>query len=303
MIDVVNKIIYDTILGTTPILLCVLGGILAYKANVLNVALEGMMLMAAFSSCLVTLHTGSYLLALLAAIIASVLFACVFSYFGISLEGNVIIIGLGLNLLALSLTSFLLKIMAKSELVAANYKVADYRLNIPLLDKLPILGPIFNNHTLLTWFSYLLILLMAVFMYRTPMGLHIRVVGENEDAAISLGLKTKSLKYIAVLMGGITCGLAGTSLAMDELGGIFTPGMTTGRGFIAIAAIYCGQGSPYVSALYALLFGFARSMALNLSIYAGSASRIFNALPYFIICFILMISSIIKNRHSHKRGY
>ena len=90
---------------------------------------------------------------------------------------------------------------------------------------------------------------------------------------------------------------------MDELGGIFTPGMTTGRGFIAIAAIYCGQGNPSTSALYAILFGVARSLALNLGIYAGSSSRIFNAIPYFAICIILMVSSIVKNRHSRKRGY
>ncbi|MDO5690624.1 MAG: ABC transporter permease [Tissierellia bacterium] len=301
--NVFNKIIYDAIQGSAPILLCVLGGIFAYKANVLNIALEGMMLIGAFFACLITFMTGNYMLALAIAVLASIIFSVIFSYFGITLKGNVIIIGLAINLLASALTAFFLKIMEKSELVAANYVVADHRIAIPGIGDIPILGSILSNHTLLTWFSYILIAIMAIFMYKTSLGLHIRVVGENEDAAISLGLKTSKLKYIAIIVGGITCGLAGTSLAMDELGGIFTPGMTTGRGFIAIAAIYCGQGSPQASALYAILFGLARSLALNLGIYAGSSSRIFNALPYFAICLILMISSIVKHRHSNKRGY
>lgn len=301
--NIIGKIIYDAVQGSAPILLCVLGGIFAYKANVLNIALEGMMLMAAFFACFVTLLSGHYILALGVAVLASVILSLLFSYFGIKLKGNVIIIGLAINLFASAITAFLLKVMAKAELVAANYVVGDYRIRIPGVDAVPILNAVFSNHTLLTWFAYLLILIMSILMYKTSLGLHIRVVGENEDAAVSIGLKTSMLKCIAILVGGVTCGLAGVSLAMDELGGIFTPGMTTGRGFIAIAAIYCGQGNPKVSAFYAVLFGLARSLALNLGIYAGSASRIFNALPYFAICLILMISSIIKNRHSHKRGY
>ncbi len=301
--NVVSKILYDSIQGSAPILLCILGGIFAYKANVLNISLEGMMLVGAYFSCLVTIYSGHYILGIIAGILASLVFAIIFSYFGTKLKGNVIIIGLALNMLATALTTFLLKVMGVAELVATNYVVNDYRIRIPVIDSIPLGKSLLSNHTLLTWFTYLLIPIMFVFMFKTPLGLHIRVVGENENAAVSIGLKANKLKYIAILIGGVTCGLAGASLAMDELGGIFTPGMTTGRGFIAIAAIYCGQGNPVSSAIYGIAFGIARSLALNLGIYAGAASRIFNAVPYVAIILILLFSSIIKNRHNYKRGF
>lgn len=301
--DVLNKILYDTILSAAPIILAVLGGMYAHKAAVLNIALEGMMLIGAFMTCLFTIITGSYLLAILIAISINLIVGLIFSFFGITLKGNVIIVGLAINLFASAITAFLLQVMGVAELVAQNHVVSELRVQIPFLHNIPVIGAIFSGHTPLTYFSYLAIFLMWVLMFKTKFGIYVRVAGENEEAAKAVGIRTDLVKYVAVLIGAVSCALAGASLAMDDLGGIYTKDMTAGRGFIAIAAIFCGGGMPVASALYAVAFGLARSLALNLSLYAGSASRLFNALPYLIIVTVLTIASLVKYRNTRIRGF
>jgi simple sugar transport system permease protein len=301
--NVADKILYDAVLSAVPIMLAVLGGMFAHRANVLNIALEGMMLLGSFFCCLFTISTGSYALALFLAILISVAAGLVFSFFGITLKGNVIIVGLAINLFASAITAFILQVMGRAELIARGHVVANLRLHIPFIDDVPILGSIVSGHTALTYLSYLAILLMWILMYRTRFGVYVRVVGENEEAARAVGIKTTAVKYGAVAIGAVCCAFAGASLAMDDLGGIFTKDMTAGRGFIAIAAIFCGRGKPGPSALYAMAFGLARSLALNLSIYAGSAARLFNAVPYVIIVAVLLVASIVKYRNSRQRGF
>ena len=132
-------------------------------------------------------------------------------------------------------------------------------------------------------------------MYKTKFGIYVRVVGENEDSAISLGLKTQKYKYIAVLIGAFCCALAGINLSMERMA-MFTSDMTAGRGFIAIAAIYCGQGKPVQSSLYAILFGVARSLAVP-------AAGMFDTIPYIIMVAVLAVVSFMKFKDVKVRGY
>ncbi len=299
---IISKVMYDTILNAAPLLFAVLGGIFAYKANVLNVALDGMMMLGSFVTCIAMMNTNNYLLALLIAVAINIILSLVFSYLGISLKGNVIIVGLAINMLITAITSFGLKYMNVSELVVGAYVPESYRITIPLISKIPVIGAIISGHTLLTYLSYVLIFVMWVVMYKTKIGTHIRVVGENEEAAETIGLKKGKLKYIAVGIGAVCCAFGGASLSMDCVGGMFVENMTSGRGFIAIAAIYCGDGAPVRSALFAILFGFMRSLALNLGIYISSFARVFNMLPYIIIIIVLLVVSIAKNRNNMVRG-
>jgi len=301
--NIANKILYDAVLSAVPIMLAVLGGIFAYRANVLNIALEGMMLLATFFICFFTISTGSYWIALFLAIIISVAAGLIFSFFGITLKGNVIIVGLAINLFASAITAFILQVIGKSNLVIHDNFFSSQHINIPLINRIPIIGSILSGHTILTYLSYASILFMWILMYRTRFGVYVRVVGENEDAARAVGIHTTAIKYWAITIGAITSALGGISLAMDELGGLFTKDMTAGRGFIAIAAIFCGRGKPGPSALYAMVFGLARSLSLNLSIYAGSIARLFNAIPYVVIVIVLLGASIVKNRNNHQRGF
>ncbi len=303
MMDVVNKILYDAVQSAAPIILCVLGGMFAHKANVLNIALEGMMLLGAFFTVFWTMTLGSYPAALLCAVAVCLATGLAFSYFAVTRKGNPIIVGLSINLFASAITAFILQVLGKAELVASGHVVADTRVQLPLVKEIPILGRMLSGHTPLTYASYIAIFLLWALMFRTRFGVYVRVAGENEEAAKAVGIRTELIKYLAVLIGAASCAFAGASLAMDELGGIFTKDMSAGRGFIAIAAIFCGKGKPVESALYAVAFGLARSLALNLSIYAGSGARLFNALPYLAIVGALAAASALKHRKNHAREF
>lgn len=260
--ELLNSILYDTVYHSAPIILCVIGGIFAYKANVLNIALEGMMLNGAFVSVLVEYMTGSVAVAIIAAIVTTLLWGLLFSILGISCKGNVIVIGLGINLIVPAIAKFVLKMMELANISLQNVSVADFKINIPIIQDIPVIGNILSGHPLITYLAFIGIALVAVLMYKTKFGVYVRVVGENEDSAISLGIKTKRYKYAAVLIGAFCCALAGINLSLERMC-MFTNDMTAGRGFIAIAAIYCGQGRPVPSSLYAILFGIARSLSVN----------------------------------------
>src|SRR5665648_384639 len=232
-----GSILYDTVYHSAPIILCVIGGIFAYKANVLNIALEGMMLIGAFVSTLTAYFTHSILLGVLFAVLASSLFGLVFSFIGVTCKGNVIITGLAINLLASAIAGFILIQMKTANIALSYLNVADLQIKIPFLKDIPLLGKIVSGHPIITYISFLGIFLMWLLMYKTKFGIYVRVVGENEDAAKSIGLKTDFYKYAAILIGAVCCGLAGADLSTERLG-LFTNGMTAGRGFIAIAAIY-----------------------------------------------------------------
>lgn len=297
----INGIIYDSVYHAVPILLCVLGGIFAYKANVLNIALEGMMLAGAFFSVLVSYQTGSIALGYLAAIAACLVIGLVFAFFGVTCKGNVIIIGLAINMSVTAVAGFVLQLMNSANIKLDFANAADFKIHIPVIESIPIIGSVLSGHTLITYISFVSIVLIWILMYRTKFGIYVRVVGENEDSAKSLGLNTNKYRYLAVLLGGLFCALAGTNLALERMT-IFTNNMTAGRGFIAIAAIYCGRGDPLSSSMYAVIFGLARALAVNLSLYAGAAAAVFDVIPYIVMTVVLTVVSIIKYRNHKVRG-
>lgn len=300
--DLLASILYDTVYHAAPIILCVIGGVFAYQANVLNIALEGMMGIGAFASTLTVYFTNSLVLGLLAGVLAALIFGAIFSVMGVTLRGNVIIIGVALNLLVTAIAGFVMVRMNVANISLSSLNVSDLQIIIPGIDAIPILGPIVSGHPILTYVAFIGIWLMWVLSYRTKFGTYVRVVGENEDAAKSLGLKTNFYKIVAILIGALTCGLAGINLSTERLG-LYTKGMTAGRGFVAIAAIYCGRGDPLKSSLYAILFGFARSLSINLAIYAGPASGLFDVIPYVVMVVVLLVVQVSKRRNVRTRGF
>ena len=300
--DMLSNILYDSVYHTAPILLCVLGGIFAYKANVLNIFLEGIMLAGAFFSMLFSSLTGNIFVGCIVAIVLCMLLGLIFSFMSVTCKGNVIIVGLAINMLVPAIAGFVLKLMNSANITLPSVNVADFKINIPFIQDIPILGPILSGHPPITYVAFIGIAVMAVLMYRTRFGVYVRVVGENEDAARSLGLKTNKYKYIAILIGAFCCALAGINLSLERTA-LFTNNMTAGRGFIAIAAIYCGRGAPVSSALYAIVFGVARALSVNMSVYAGPAAALFDVIPYVIMAVVLTVVSIIKRRKIKVRGF
>lgn len=297
-----QKILYDMLSYSAPIILCVLGGNFAHSANVLNIALEGMMLVGAFVSVLVVLFTGNVWLGILVGVLATMVFGLIFSYLGVTRRGNVIIAGLAINLLAASVAAFVLKAMDLPNLNANSMvDVAGMKIHLPLIESIPFLGPVISGHPPLTYVAFLGIAVMTVVMYRTRFGVYVRVVGENEDAALSVGINGNRIKYLAVLIGAVCCALAGANLALEKMA-LFTNGMTAGIGFIAIAAIFCGRGRPGLTSIYAIVFGLAQSLAINLNLSAGPISGLFNTIPYFMIIGILTVVSILQHKDVRVRG-
>lgn len=296
-----SALIYDSVYHTAPILLCVLGGIFAYKANVLNIALEGIMMAGAFLSVLIPHLTGSIFLGYVGAIVGCMFLGLVFTFMSVNRKGNVIIIGLAINMLVPAIAGFVLQYMESPNINLAWFSVSSLKINIPFVQDIPLLGPLVSGHPPITYLAFIAIGVMSMLMYRTKFGVHVRVVGENEDAARSLGLKTNQLKAAAVLIGSFCCALAGINLSLERMA-LYTNNMTAGRGFIAIAAIYCGRGAPVPSALYAILFGIARALAVNLGLFAGPAATLFDVVPYVVMTIVLAVVSLLKNRNLRTRG-
>lgn len=301
--SLVQNILYDTIYHATPLILAVLGGLFAYKANVLNIGLEGMIIMGAFSSSLTIYLTGSYYMGLLVGILATLVVGLVFSFFSITMKSNFIITGFGLNLLVAAIGTFVLKYMDLSNInLSQIINVNDMKISIPLINQIPILSSILSNHTLITYLSFFLIFVVYLVLYKTRFGIHLRVVGENEEAAKSVGLRSNRMKYAAILIGAVLCALAGTNLSAERLA-LYTDNMVAGRGFIAIAAIYCGKADPVKSSIYAILFGLARALAINLSLFAGPISGLFDMIPYLMIVVVLFVVSYMESKKTKVRGF
>lgn len=286
---------------TAPILLAVLGGLFTQQAGVLNIAMDGMMLIGAFTSVIISMTTGNIYLAIIAAVISGLMLGIVFSYFSISLKGNFIIIGLAINMFATGLTAYLLQTFYNTQGILNSGKIIGLDpINIPILNKIPIINTIFNNHTPLVYFSLVAIVIVHFVLYKTVFGLRLRTVGENPDAAKSLGLNVNKIKYSAVLISGAFSALGGVNLALGNIRS-FAEGMTAGRGFIALAAIFCGRGTPIGGSIASFVFGLANGLQMRLQTYNFPGNFV-QMIPFVSIIFILTIIGFIKKYNSLQRG-
>jgi simple sugar transport system permease protein len=220
----------------------------------------------------------------------------------VTLRGNVIIVGLAINMLIPALSAFVLQYMNAASINLQWLNISKLKLEIPIIRNFPLIGSILSGHPPLTYAAFISVFLMGLLMYKTRFGVHIRVTGENEDAALSLGLKTNCYKYAGILIGSMMCALAGINLSFERLG-IYTNNMTAGRGFIAIAAIYCGRGNPKTCAVYAMVFGIARAVSVHLGLLAGPAAALVDIIPYVIIAATLTAVSAVKRRNQTSRGF
>ncbi len=259
------------------------------------------MLAGAFVSVLVSFQTGSIVLGYLSAILVCMVIGLIFAFFGVTCKGNVIVIGLAINMSITAIAGFVLQLMNSANIKLDFANAADFKIDLPVIKNIPFLGEVLSGHTVITYISFLAIIVIWFLMYRTKFGVYVRVVGENEDSAKSLGLNTNKYRYLAILLGAFFCSLAGVNLALERMT-IFTNNMTAGRGFIAVAAIYCGRGDPLSCSIYAVVFGLARALSVNLSLYAGAAAAVFDVIPYVVMSVVLTVVSMVKYRNRKVRG-
>lgn len=286
---------FAVLLQTAPILLAGLGGAFTQQANVLNVALDGMMLIGAFTSIAVGAATHSWLTAVVASALAGLVVGAVFATITIVFGADVIVVGIGLSLLAGGITVFLLVRLYGS---AGSYSPKDFpalpTIHLGPLARLPVVGQALQGQSILVLVILLAIPLAHYVLFRTAFGVHLRASGEDANAARAAGISPARMQAAAMLISGLCCGIAGAQLAMGALGQ-FVAGMTAGRGYIALAALTIGRGRPVGTALGALLFGVASALADQLQ-YLGLPNDIVGMVPYVITVLVLSARPLLALR-------
>jgi ABC-type uncharacterized transport system permease subunit len=281
----------QAILGITPILLAALAGTLSERVGLFNIALEGQMLVGAFAAVAGNHFTGSLWGGILAAIVAAMLFSGLLAFGGAILRGNDIVLGISLNLLAAGLTSFLLRsLLGVSGTFSDSAMVGLPRLHVPGLASLPVVGRALGEQNPLVYLSWVLVVLVAVFLAYTPWGLRIRGVGEQADAAVTLGVNAIRYRIAVTLTGGALCGLAGLQLSLGSIT-LFSENMTAGRGWIAVAAVMLGRARPLPVAIACALFGLADALGLKLQ-GEGLPNQITDSAPYVVTLIALVIAGL-----------
>lgn len=279
----------------TPIIFATMGGIFSSHTGIFNVALEGFMLIGSFFAVLGSVQTGSIYGGLLYAIVACLVVSLVFAILHLELKANEVIVGLAMNIVAIGLTNYLLTAILN---VYGVYKtdliVGFHTVDIPLIKDIPILGDLISGHFPLVYLSFVSVYITYLVLYQTPFGYRLRSVGEKIDAAESIGVNTKRMKYIGLMLSGLFCALGGTFLSLSYLT-LFSENMTAGRGWLALATINFGRMRPVPSMIACLIFGFADALAVRLQQF-GLPSQIVLMLPYIMTIIVLFLSAIIAER-------
>ncbi len=279
---VITSVLRATLRQSTPITLGAMSGIFSERAGVVNIAIEGMMLSAAFTGFMTNVYTSNLPLSILVAIITGGLMGLLHAWLSITFKVDQIISGTVINILAIGLTGFFYQSGAttagKLEPIA-----------IPILSDIPVIGDVLFNNAPITYAAVVIVVLTFYVLFRTAWGLRTRAVGEHPSAADTVGINVKRMRYLNVIIGGGIAGLGGAFLTLEAVGS-FERGITNGRGFIALAAVIFGKWNPFGAWGAALLFGFTNAMQTQLQ-FLGLGDLIphefIGMLPYILTVLVL----------------
>jgi simple sugar transport system permease protein len=275
-----SSLIAATLRWATPLIFAAMGGLFSERSGVVNIALEGMMLMGAFFGIWGSVRFGHWAFGLLTAMAAGAALALVHAFFSIHLRADQIVSGTAINFLALGLTGYLyIKIYGEQGTPSELSQIPDVHLSF--LDDVYFIGPILSRMNLMIWLAFATVLLTWIVIFKTPFGLRIRSVGEHPRAADTAGVSVYGVRYVAVTLSGVLAALGGAYLSIGFVGS-FGENMTVGRGFIALAALIFGMWKPFGAMGAALLFGFSSALARALPEYSDQAALLFETLPYVL---------------------
>lgn len=258
----IMAIIASTLRLATPLIFSAIGGVFSERSGVVNIALEGIMIMGAFFSILTIHYIGNPWIAVLAAIVAGIITSLLLGVLAIHLRANQVVAGVAINLLAASLTSYLLVMVwhrsGQTDSVTSNLTVNPF----PFLAKIPVIGVLLDGLTPFVYLAFIVVALAYFVLFKTPFGLRLRSVGEHPHAADTLGINVYKIRYIAVMISGALAGLSGAALSLGTVN-LFREGMTSGKGFIALAAMIFGKWHPIGAFLACLFFGLAEAIQIQ----------------------------------------
>ena len=285
---------------SAPILFATLAAIVVEKAGFCNIGLEGLMMFSALTGSLVSYYAHSWVWGLLAALAIGVLMSLMMGFFAFQLKTDITLVGIAINMMGSGGTLFLCKVitnltegtaMASSTgLITKALCIPD--IQIPLLNKIPFLGQVISGHSLLTYLAFILCYVTFVILYKTSLGLNIRAVGENPNAASSVGVSVLKIKYIAIAYSGLMAGFGGAFMSMSYAQG-WSLDMVAGRGFIALAAQAMGSGECLGGMLSSLIFGFAQALGIKFSA-IGLDSNLASPIPYAVTIIGLLIFALAR---------
>jgi ABC-type uncharacterized transport system permease subunit len=283
-----------TLRFATPLAFAAIGGIFNERSGVVNIGLEGMMLAGAFFGIYAAAESGSWVVGLLGAMIAGGTLGLIHAVFTITFRADQIVIGFAINFLALGLTGYLFRSIYGPQGTPSDIS------RIPALDlpqwfkDIPFIGPVFGSLSIMTWLMIVLAVAAWFVIFKTPIGLRLRSVGEHPRAADTVGISVFKIRYAAVILSGILASLGGAYLSFG-FGGSFNENMTNGRGFIALAAVILGKWNPLGALAACLLFGFGYALSIPLQREADISANLVSTLPY-VLTLIALVGVIGRSR-------
>jgi simple sugar transport system permease protein len=276
-------VLASTLRFATPLAFAAMGGIFSERSGVVNIGLEGMMLTGAFFGIWGSVWSGSWVVGLLMAMLFGGLLALIHAFFSIHLRADQIVSGFAVNFLALGLTGYLYSSIYPGGIHADVSRVP--QVGLDFLDGIPAIGDfldgVFGRLNLLVWVMFAIVILAYVVLFKTPIGLRIRSVGEHPRAADTVGISVYAVRYAAVVTSGVLAALGGAFLSIGFVGS-FAENMTSGRGYIALAAVIFGKWRPGWAFAACLLFGFGFALAIPLQREADVSENLVSAFPYLL---------------------
>jgi ABC-type uncharacterized transport system permease subunit len=292
--NVVNSGLFaSTLQYATPLGFAAIGGVLCERSGVVNIGLEGMMLMGAFFGIWAAAWSGTWTVGLLVAMVAGGGLAAVHAVFSIHLRADQIVIGTAMNFLALGITGYVFIDIYGDQGTPANVSMVP-QISLPGIRSIPGIAGVFGSLNMMTWLLFAIIIAMHVVLFHTPIGLRIRAVGEHPRAADTVGISVFGIRYAAVIGSGMLAALGGAYLSIGFVGS-FDQNMTAGRGFIALAAMIFGKWRPFGAFGACLLFGFASGLADRLQSSANVSVNLLSTLPY-VLTLIALVGLIGRSR-------
>lgn len=292
---------FSVLASTTPVMLATIAANILTKSGVFNLGIEGTMLICALSGVLVSAYTSSLFFGALFGVLMGILISFMLGYFTLILNAPMNACGVAINLLASGGTVFVLATLTGSKVTSAALKSLTFpTIHIPFIRDIPFLGAVLSGHNLITYLGWALGVLTWVLLFKTKLGLSIRAVGENEDAARSAGININGMKFISLTLCGIFCAFGGMYLSMGALRS-FTAGMVSGRGFLSLAMDAMSRGNPLVGMLSSLLYGFSDTITVYLQLYSNMDLKMIDAFPYVFIIFVLFIVHLVRRGVTKRR--
>jgi len=285
------SLLAETLVSATPLVYGALSGVMCERSGVVNIAIEGQFLAGAFLGAMIGSASGNLWLGVLAGAASGAAFGALLAFLALRYGADQIIVGVVIVAFATGLTNFLTAQVLTPDQATLNSPGTFNPIAIPLLSKIPILGPVLFDQNVFVYGAAILLVVIHVALFHTRWGLRVRAVGEHPQAAATVGIHVASVRYRNVIIGGAIAGIGGASFTIGSIGE-FSSGMTAGLGYVALAAMIFGRWRPFGALSAALLFGFAVSLQSFLAVFnVGIPSPILSMAPYVIT--IAVVSGLV----------